>query len=162
MLGIIANYIIKHIAQKNILKKITIFTFILVIGLLTISNLHIYSKTYNLNNYKASASAYGGISLGELESMCLGMKTALKSNSSDLTTAHLESFEFRRSLNYVCNKYNLKLNYFSQDEIINDNLFFIITENKNTSKNIKKYTSRTQLKNSQKIGRFTLLTFSNK
>jgi len=154
-LGLIVQFFI----QKNISKKITHPIIILFILLITATNLSIYQKTYNLKNYSASESAYGGISLGELNEICVNIKKI--SNNNGIAEIHIENFEYKRSLEYICKKQNIRLNFISSSEVEAKGAFFAIVENKNLSRNIKKYQEKKLiLENSIKIKRFTLLNFS--
>ncbi|KKP68901.1 MAG: hypothetical protein UR66_C0003G0166 [Candidatus Moranbacteria bacterium GW2011_GWE1_35_17] len=156
-LGAISQYL----SEKINSLQIKAILFLSVLAILIFSNLNMFTKTYNLNNYRAPQSAYGGISLGELNELCLKMDNALKSKPGASQTAFIDSFEFKRSLTYVCAKTNLALEEFSSGELIGAQLFFVIVENENIEKNIQKYTNSFKLENSQKIKRFTLLTFKS-
>lgn len=155
-LGALATALI----ESNKLKRITLTIIFLFVLMLTFLNLNIYGKTYNLNNYQAPESAYGGISLGELNNLCL----QLKNNStqfSDNNPVALESFEFKKSLDYVCLKnHNLKITYFNKENIPANQTIFAITENQNTSKNIDFYQKNNFKIDTSQIKRFTFLTIS--
>lgn len=155
LLGIIAIYLTKAIESKKI--KALIFSIFIIF--LTVLNLNMFFKTYNLNNYQASESAYGGISYGELDNLCLNIKNELSRRPGEAQEASIESFSFKKSLEYVClKKYDVKINSFSQKDVPNNGIFFVITENQNTIKNINNYKkSDNQIKSIQ-IKRFTLLT----
>lgn len=155
LLGIIAENINSLIASL----PIKTFLFSLFISTIFALNLSIYLKTYNLADYTAPASAYGGISLGELNNICLNINNNLDKYSNAKKTAIVESFEFKKSLEYVCQKNNLKIESFPKDIPTDLELFFVIVENDNAQKNIQKYQEQSNLLNSTKINRFTLLTF---
>ncbi|MGW8185507.1 MAG: glycosyltransferase family 39 protein [Candidatus Moraniibacteriota bacterium] len=156
LLGALLESIYKKINSPNL--KAIIFSALAI--LLILFNLNIFSKTYNLDNYTAPESAYGGISLGELNEMCSKIDSALKSNPGSIQTAFVDSFEFKRSLGYICLKKSIVIKELPKEQSQDITLFFAIVENANAKKNIEKYSSNFKLEDSQKIKRFTLLTFS--
>lgn len=148
------------INEKVTSLKLKVIIFSIFIVSIILLNLNIFFKTYNLDNYKAPQSAYGGISLGELGEMCSAIDNSLKSNPGANQTASVDSFEFKRSLGYVClKKNNIVIKELSKEQSQNITLFFAIVENENANKNIEKYSDNFKLENSQKIKRFTFLTF---
>lgn len=154
--------LIESFDKKITFQKSKVVIFSTSAILLFLFNLNIFLKTYNLNNYRAPESAYGGISLGELNEMCSTIDKALKSNARASQIGFIDSFEFKRSLTYICAKNNLFLENLPDESVQNIDIFFVIVENTNVKKNIAKYNANFELKNLQKIKRFTLLTFSSK
>ena len=150
-LGAISQYL----SEKINSLQIKVILFLLILSILIFSNLNMFAKTYNLNDYRAPESAYGGISLGELNELCLKMDNALKSKPGASQTAFIDSFEFKRSLTYVCAKEHLEIKNLSQD--ILPSLFFSIVENKNAKENIAKYKKTNNHIDSIQIKRFSLL-----
>ncbi|MEF3691476.1 MAG: glycosyltransferase family 39 protein [Candidatus Moraniibacteriota bacterium] len=154
---LILGFIIKEIFKSKRFKKIKLTGILIVLLLITASNLNIFKKTYDLQNYSAPESAYGGISLGELENLCFKIKDLAVNNKDKI---YIENFEFKRSLEYICKNQNIDLNFLSQSKITTRDNFFVIIENKNLSKNIDRYATFS-LDNSIKINRFTLLFFDS-
>ncbi len=155
LLGIIATHLNKIIKFKNI--QIIIFTVFVLF--LTALNMNIYFKTYNLSNYRAPESSYGGISWEELDTLCLNIKNELSQHQKNNPEALVESFSFKKSLEYACLKnHNLNIKSFSQKNNPLNAPFFVITENKNVARNIKYYHKSSNQINSIQIKRFTLLT----
>lgn len=153
-LGLIIQALANSSFKKASIALIT--TFILLLSFFNLSN---YRKTYNLDNYKASESAYGGIGLGELKELCLNLdKLAQENNLQEIYT---EDFEFKRSLEYICNKNNISLEFLSEEKIQDKQIFFVIAKKENLNKNIEKYQENFELKNSIRIKRFVLLNFNN-
>lgn len=153
-LGLISTYLNDIIKSKRV--KVIIFSAFIIF--LTVLNLNMFIQTYNLNNYQAPESAYGGISYGELNNLCLSIKNALLKHPEGIQEASVESFSFKRSLEYICLKnHNLKINYFSENSTPADEILFVIAENKNANKNIETYQKNNNSINSTQIKRFTLL-----
>ncbi|KKP65028.1 MAG: hypothetical protein UR60_C0010G0017 [Candidatus Moranbacteria bacterium GW2011_GWF2_34_56] len=155
LLGFIIQVLLNSSLKKVYLVPITFF-----ILLVSFFNLLNYYKTYNLDSYTTSESSYGGISLGELNEVCEHIKKI--SQESNLEKIYIENFKFKRSLEYICNKEDIRSIFLSQDKIKDQEIFFVIIENKNLDKNIEKYKENFELKNSIKIKRFVLLNFNNK
>jgi len=149
------GFLIKYIFTKFILlEKIQIISLIILGLILFVPNIYIFSKTYNLENYTLPDSTYGGVSLGELKSIC---QTVQKNNPAN-QTAIIENFEYKRSLNYVCTKNNLKIEFSKNPD---GNLFFLIVRNKNVSENLKEYQQDYSVQTAV-AKRFTILTITKK
>lgn len=119
------------LAIKNIpiLKKTTLIVVLAIASLLFISNIIIFSKTYNLDNYSAPESAYGGISCGELRDICNNIKiVATKNNLEEIYL--IKGFEYKNSLEYACKKQNLDITFVSEEDSIRYPMTFdILKEN---------------------------------
>lgn len=103
--------------------------FVTIIILLFISNITIFAKTYNLNNYSAPESTYGGISWGELENICNNIKKiSIKNNLEKIYL--IKGFEHKNSLEYACRKQNLDITFISEEGSIQHPMTFdILKEN---------------------------------
>jgi len=149
------GFLIKYIFEKFVLKdKIQIIALIIFGLILFIPNIYIFSKTYNLKNYTLPDSTYGGVSLGELKLICQD----IQENNSNKETAIIENFEYKRSLQYVCAKNNLKIEFSKNPD---SNLFFLIVRNKNVPENLKEYQQNYSVQTAV-AKRFTILTITQK
>ena len=126
----------------------------LAIALIFTTNISAYSKTYDLDDYRAKDSAYGGISIGETREICDFIKTQLSANNA--STAYLDTFEFERSVKYICAKENVKILPHSFKKTPQDSLVVMIS-NQNKSLQIKEELSADyRLLSESRSGRFAI------
>ncbi|EKE25803.1 MAG: metallophosphoesterase [uncultured bacterium] len=147
--GVIADFIFKKVNRK--------FAFLLVVILalgVSIANISSYKKTYDLENYQAKESVYGGISLGEAKGISKFISSSSQKNSD--MKPFLMPFEFERSVEYILSKENIKIESFSIDALDENPLVFLITEKNKTENELLKYSDEFDLKFSDTLHRFTV------
>jgi len=150
LVGLILNFIFK----SSLSVKVKIFLVTFLVLFLTASNLNIFYKTYNLDNYSAPESAYGGISWGELKEICLNIKNLSKEKSFK-NIYLIKDFEYKNSLKYACQKENINLEFISKSDASQYSTFFDII------KDDSPLPSNNFLKEKISTQRFKLLFFEN-
>lgn len=157
MLGLIFQYLLTKLSP--FMTKLILTLFVLIIA---ISNLNIYSKTYNLDNHILPDSVYGGVSYGELQEICTTMQSSIRQLSADPKNIFLGDFDFKRSLIYVCDKQNISLKALPKTNIANGSMVFVITKKESSEKTIAEYKNKFNIFSTTTIKRFTLITFAAK
>lgn len=148
--------IFQWISQKNI--RFGQIIIVVALGALLYSNLSIYAKAYNLNNYQLPDSTYGGISQKELIDLCMTIDNLAKEK-----TVKIEKFNYATSLNYICRKKTaLSPVFISRNKINKENLFFIIANKDKKTHSLNYYKKTAELIAEFETGRFVLLTFQTK
>ncbi|EKD58401.1 MAG: hypothetical protein ACD_56C00136G0001 [uncultured bacterium] len=148
--GLIAEFVLEKI--KN--KKSVWAVLILLALLLSALNIYSYHKTYDLDNYQAKESVYGGISLGEARKIQGFITKGIAGNPS-AKGYYLEKFEFERSIKYFNEKDGLEIKEF-KNEIFSDEILFVII--KKTELETYHYpSSRFDLIDKDTFSRFTVL-----
>ncbi|MDD5652285.1 MAG: glycosyltransferase family 39 protein [Candidatus Moranbacteria bacterium] len=154
LLGIILEY-----ALERFNFKITKIFIVLLIVMISITNLDMFYKAYNLNDYRLRESVYGGISLGELESICLEMGSAARKKDSDQNIIYAGSIKSKRSVEYICQKKGIEIRSFDAKSTPFNSLVFILVDIKNEDKNKSLNKDNFSFIESKKIGRYSLMIF---
>ncbi|MGK2848840.1 MAG: hypothetical protein ACSLEX_02110 [Minisyncoccota bacterium] len=156
-LGLMAEYLFTHLRQHTriAVTLITLFFLIVIAG-----NLRAYMQSYDLDDYTAKDSTYGGISLGEAKRITESIiKTRYNEPDKKLFIA---PFEFKRSIEYLISKQEVIVADFSPKEEVSENsIVFVITENTVKEKRLAEYKFCYTVLQEERFGRFTLLTFSS-
>ena len=128
---LILGFLITEILKSNQFKKIKIAGVLLLLLLIVISNLFVFKKTYDLQNYSARESAYGGISWGELEDLCKNIKNLSEKNN--LEKIYLsKDFEYKNSIKYACQKQGLAIDFINKKELSQYSAVFDISKQNNS------------------------------
>lgn len=153
ILGAIFEYI-----TKKCKAHFTIILIFCIIPIIFIGNLFNIYRTYDLNNYKIRESAYGGISLREIEEIC----TMIKKNQSTLAPSqekiYIDEVVFKRSILYVCEKDGTQFEDLKKDQAPHDILAFMLTKESKKIDQTKINNNHFTIIDSKKIGRFQLYT----
>ncbi|MDO8529632.1 MAG: glycosyltransferase family 39 protein, partial [bacterium] len=83
---------------KNIWKRLAFFIVLISFLFLAILNLRTCAKTYNLENYTARTSSYGGISVKEVRDISNFILRLSKDDSLNGKKFFIDDFEFNKSL----------------------------------------------------------------
>jgi len=151
--GLVIEYVLSY-KRSRLVSLVIGF----MIAVLFATNIMAYSKTYDLADYRAKDSAYGGISFGETKEICSFIKTQLSSNNASV--AYLDTFEFERSVKYVCAKENVKLLSHSFKKTPQDSLVIMFSEQANASKIKEKLSADYRLLSESRSGRFAVFALS--
>ncbi len=156
--GVIIEFLNEKIKNKNVLIGIIAS----VVIILSFSNIYTYRQTYNLSNYTARESAYGGISLGESKKIHNFIASEVEKNSSFATDFYLEKFEFQRSIEYFNKKAGLKIKQLDDEKTSSAAVIFAVYKNIDLQKKQEEILIRYNLLNKQQIGRFTIFSLTPK
>ena len=147
------------IAQKTLSffpgRKGTFFLFSFF-ALFIFSNLRTYSQVYDLDNYKAPDSAYGGISLGETRRICDWIRQDSRAMQEPF---FLYPSEWDKSLKYSCRKDQFDIPSFSEKSSPDKAAVFIVVETKHAAKKKGSLSPEFHLICEKQSGRYTLLLF---
>lgn len=149
LFGIIADFILKKIN-----KKIALLTIAILALSISIANLYSYKKTYNLGNYQAKESVYGGISLGETKKISNFILSSSQKNPE--MKPFLMPFEFEKSIEYLISKENTKIESFSINSLNKNPLIFLITDKNKTENELLKYSEEFNIITSETFQRFNV------
>lgn len=159
---IFVPYLLLGTIFEYITRTLSTTTAFIIIGCITISllasNFFITYHTYNLENYTLRESIYGGISIGEINTVCTTIKKNQEKLKPSQTQIFIDDIESKRSINYICAEKNMLLTDFHIEKTPSDSVVFMLVKEKKDVKqdelNIKNLTIIT----SEKIGQFRLLT----
>lgn len=152
-LGFIIEFLI-----KNIPKKLANSTIIAILIFLSVLNLKTYAKTYNLENYTARTSSYGGISVKESKDISDFMFDLSKKYSPTEIDFSISSFKFSPSINY----FNEKRNISTKNKGNSSRIKFVISDHRDIKKTLTEIESDYNLIDSIKTGRFTIFAIERK
>ncbi|EKE19252.1 MAG: hypothetical protein ACD_9C00072G0001, partial [uncultured bacterium] len=152
--GLIFEYLLNLLANKKNLYKI--FLSAIFLTLLIGLNLYKYSRVYDLENYQEKDSAYGGISLKESRQISEFIYST--SQKYPDRTPHTFSFEFKKSIDYYNEKSGISAKTFSQNDINEHPLVFLVAEKKSAAKEIEKKVNQFNLLEQKSIGRFIIFS----
>ncbi len=150
---ILLGLILEKISQKyNKILLLALLAFILSFFFL---NINTYSKTYDLENYRAPESAYGGISVGEAEKIA---KFILDKSNQAQKNPYYEKFEFSRSVVYFAQKDGVKVSAYSEKNGLPENgMLFVIAKKESLDKLLKEKNRNYEIIDSFSIGRFFVI-----
>jgi 4-amino-4-deoxy-L-arabinose transferase-like glycosyltransferase len=143
---------------KNTKKYPAFFVIFIFLALLAFLNLRTYIKTYNLENYTARTSSYGGISVKESRDISNFMFDLSKEYDPSEINFSVPSFKFSPSIDY----FNEKRNIPTKSKDNSSRIKFIISDYKDVEKTMLKIKNNNNLINSFKTGRFTVFAFESK
>lgn len=123
--------------------------------LFTTLNIAKYNKVYDLENYQAKESAYGGISLGESKNIC---SFIANQSQDEQEKTYLADFEFEKTVKYICQKQGISISSFSAKNTSPESSVFMITKKENAEKASGDYASSFIITDSKNIGRFTIFS----
>lgn len=156
-LGIIMKFL------SGILNKKMLYSVILIaLFVLAFLNLKTYAKVYDLENYTAKNSAYGGISVGELNDISNFIFRLSKEGSLEGEKFFIAPFEFSQSLDYFNEKLGLSFPSLPKDGPDPDSVVFFISQEKDSPKILKENEASFILLDSQKTGRFVIFAFRHR
>jgi 4-amino-4-deoxy-L-arabinose transferase-like glycosyltransferase len=152
-LGLIIEYFlaVSQPLMRPIFPKIFVVLFLLTLVAL---NLHAFRLTYNLNDYRAKESAYGGISLGEAQAITAFITATKQSSSSE--TEWLLPFEFERSIKYLAKREGVLLKSMKREALPENALAFLITPRSTPSPNSSDTSFPLETLAKNDIGRFSV------
>lgn len=143
-------------------RKAALVVIITISLFLAFINLRWYAKTYNLENYTARTSSYGGISVKESRDISSFMSSLSKKRDFPERMIFPASFKFAPSIEYFNDKDNLKFVDASKQGQYPDLVFFAISDQKDVEKTLKEKEASYNLIDSMKTGRFTVFAFEKK
>ncbi len=155
------GFILEFLLKKNP-NKIAAGVIFIVLLFLAILNIRTYAKTYNLENYTARTSTYGGISVKESRDISNFMFELSEKRSLSERMVFPISFKFSPSVEYFNNKKGLKFIKNSEQDQRSDLIFFSISDEKDVEKTLKEKEEKYNLIDSAKTGRFTIFAFEKK
>lgn len=146
---------------KNIRNKLALSVILVSFSFLAVLNLRTYAKTYDLENYTARTSSYGGISVKEAEDISNFMLNLSKRGDPNNINFSVPSFKFSPSIEYFNDKKNLNNNS-PRKESAPGSINFVIYDYEDIEKNLKKMEDKYSIIDSLKTGRFTVFAVKNK
>lgn len=153
LLGTIFEYI-----TRTFTTSITSILIGCITTIIVMSNVLIIYHAYNLENYTLRESVYGGISLGEINTVCTTIQATQEKIKPSQKKFFIDDVEYKRSISYVCAKNNMSLTDFHVDKTpSNSTVFMLVRERENVEQN-ELTTKNLTIITSKKIGRFHLLT----
>jgi 4-amino-4-deoxy-L-arabinose transferase-like glycosyltransferase len=157
-LGFFVNFLLKKFP-----KKLALFVIIVSFLFLAVINLRTYIRTYNLENYTARASYYGGISVKESRDISSFMFNLSKRNELAGKKFSMLPFKFEPSIRYFNNKNGLKLTDSATPGLKNSDLIiFSIFDQTDIERVSKMKESGYEIIDLMKTGRFTIFAFEKK
>jgi len=147
---------------KSVHKKLAIAIILASFLLLAVFNIRTCAKTYNLENYTARTSSYGGISVKESRDISNFMYDLSKRNDLIEKSFFQSSFTFSHSVEYFNNKKGIELINLSKSQPNTGSIIFVISDQKDIDKNMKEKENNYNLIDSMKTGRFTAFAFEKK
>lgn len=149
LLGFVVQKTLSFVPER----KGPLFLFSLF-ALLILSNLRMYGKVYDLENYGAPDSAYGGISLGETRKICEWIR---QDSQSLQVPAFLYPSDLDKSLKYSCRKDSFDLPSFSEKSSPAEAAVFVVTESKHAAKKKASLPPEFRFISEKRTGRYSLL-----
>lgn len=148
---------------KKIPKNIAYVIVFAIIAFLAILNIRQFAKTYNLENYTAKTSSYGGISVKESRDISNYMYNFTKRKEMSGKKFYFSPFKFSPSLEYYNDKRNFGFTDLSKYEQNSNSILFVISDKEDLVKksSSKKYENYNLLE-TFKTGRFTVFAYQNK
>ena len=156
-LGLILDFLLKKVPAK-----ISIAVIIVALLFLAVLNIRTYAKTYNLDNYTARTSTYGGISVKESRDISNFMFELSKKMNLSGKMVFPASFKFAPSIEYFNDKKELEFVKDSEKEQRADLVYFAISDEKDVEKTLKEKEESFKIINSAKTGRFTVFALERK
>lgn len=147
---------------KNLPKKLALVAIIVLSLFLAFINLRWYVKTYNLENYTARTSSYGGISVKESRDISNFMSDLSEKRDFPERIVFPSSFKFAPSIEYFNDKKKMQFTEASKQDQYSDLIFFTISDQKDVEKTLKEKEVGYKLIDSLKTGRFTVFAFEKK
>lgn len=145
-------------AERLAGKRYSYLMILPLLSALAFSNLFYYHRTYDLENYSAPSSAYGGISLGELEGFSQFISEASGKEKTESGKIYLLPFEFERSIEYINDKSGILADDFSAKDTADGSVVFLMAEKKDADEALEKQKNFFSPIDSRTIGRYEIFS----
>lgn len=157
-LGLIGEEVLRRFADH---RRTASAAIIALFALIILTNTRMVIRTYDLDNYRVKDQVYGGLSLGEGKRLAgfIAETNRPSGNGSDRVIVY--PFEFERSLEYLLEPYQLRIEEIEEDQA-RTALRYLITENKKTEAARKKLDCCFTSLREEHVGRFTISALAPK
>jgi 4-amino-4-deoxy-L-arabinose transferase-like glycosyltransferase len=157
LLGLLMERLFQSKRKYHFIQSCLVSLFLIS---LAITNIWLYSKTYDFEHYTLRADTYGGISMGESRGLSEFVEQALATEIEN-KEIFLFPFEFKRSLEYFLEKDGRSV-YETETGKDRDVLHFLIAETEKAERTRTHYDCCYDVLGSDAVGRFTIYTLRPK
>ncbi|NTW90012.1 MAG: hypothetical protein HGB37_03855 [Candidatus Moranbacteria bacterium] len=143
--------LVDSLTTRREFRPVVLIGFTTLTAALLFTNLRSSFMTYDLSKYRAAESAYGGISLGEAQSLADFVR-----ETAHESAASLFPFEFARSVRYLVERTGMPFPEYDQNKAAPDSFVFVIEPTDSNMTGTSDYASRFDLVSTARFGRFTV------
>lgn len=148
---VLIGLLVEPFLARQAFRPIVLIGFAILTAVLLFTNLRASFVTYDLSDYRAADSAYGGISLGEARALADFVR-----ETSSGTPASLLRFEFARSVRYLVERTGMPFPEYDHSEATPDSYAFIMETTASKKTDLSDYSNRFDIVSTARFGRFTV------
>lgn len=148
---VLIGLLVEPFLTRRAFRPVVLIGFAILTAVLLFTNLRASFMTYDLSDYRAADSAYGGISLGEARALA----DFVRETSSE-TPASLLPFEFARSVRHLVERTGMPFPEYDHSDATPDSYAFIMETTASKKTDLSDYGSRFDFVSTASFGRFTV------